>query len=47
VTGLEPREACEKNNVSMSYFSVSRNKLMLLNSSIAAVAKYYFPVFVK
>lgn len=44
VTGLEPKDACKKNKVSMSYFSVSRNKLMLLNSLVASVARYYSSV---
>lgn len=46
VTGLGPRDACKKNKVSMSYFSVSRNKLILLNGLVASVARYYLPVSV-
>ncbi|HBA3709473.1 TPA: PapB/FocB family fimbrial expression transcriptional regulator [Salmonella enterica subsp. enterica serovar Typhimurium] len=44
VSGVSRKEACEKNGVSQSYFSISKNKLVALNNSVAMISRYYLPV---
>ncbi|MBB7656665.1 PbsX family transcriptional regulator [Escherichia coli] len=41
VDGFSKREACERNDVSQSYFSVSLKKISHINNMCALLSKYY------
>lgn len=41
VDGFSKKEACEKNSVSLSYFSVTLKKLSYINNISALLSKYY------
>ncbi len=44
VSGASRKDACEKNGVSQSYFSISKSKFVALSNSVAMVSRYYFLV---
>ncbi|EPB2700667.1 PapB/FocB family fimbrial expression transcriptional regulator [Escherichia coli] len=41
VNGYDRKQACDRNNVSYSYFSVSLKRLQLLNKSVIDIIPYY------
>ncbi len=41
VDGFSKREACEKNDVSLSYFSIALKKLSYINNLSALLSVYY------
>ncbi|KEJ82075.1 adhesin biosynthesis transcription regulatory family protein [Escherichia coli 6-175-07_S3_C3] len=41
VDGFSKKEACEKNGVSLSYFSVTLKKLSYINNISALLSEYY------
>ncbi|KAB3085567.1 PbsX family transcriptional regulator [Escherichia coli] len=41
VDGFSKLEACERNNVALSYFSVSVKKLRRIHNIVALISEYY------
>ncbi|WP_425364768.1 PapB/FocB family fimbrial expression transcriptional regulator [Escherichia coli] len=43
VDGCTRKKACERNNVSQGYFSISMQKVMQTNRLVASIAGFYIP----
>ncbi|EFC4474861.1 PapB/FocB family fimbrial expression transcriptional regulator [Escherichia coli] len=43
VDGCTRKKACERNNVSQGYFSISMRKVMQTNRLVASIAGFYIP----
>ncbi|HBD5389170.1 TPA: transcriptional regulator [Escherichia coli] len=41
VHGKSRKEACERHNVAQGYFSISMRKFLMINSTVAKLAKFY------
>ncbi|WP_237584591.1 adhesin biosynthesis transcription regulatory family protein, partial [Cronobacter muytjensii] len=43
VDGCTRKKACDRNNVSQGYFSISMRKVMQTNRLVASIAEFYMP----